>query len=248
MRKPLLSFSFRPPVDVLDALERRAVVTGKGRSAIVIEALRHYLDQPKPDGTLTPTVLSCLTDRLDSLEAEFRAHLERRSEVQDGHQDRETSEGCHLHERVSPGGSIVSLTTCVAPARDLELANEGVTSVDEAIVALEQALVSIRPNNAGAGQRGIKRVLPFFRNTKVLPETLRGRVLGVLEPCEPFHRTKGGRVKAAIRETLVILQTSQAIVEGTRTNMGANSQNDGPTLETQFAASATSLAEECHQA
>jgi len=44
--KKQLSFTFRPPADIDEALTERANLDGAARSVVVIAALRQFLDRP----------------------------------------------------------------------------------------------------------------------------------------------------------------------------------------------------------
>lgn len=208
MSKSHLSFTFRPPVDVLEALEERAKTTGKGRSALVIEALRLFLDQPEPDGTITETDLKRLTDRLDVLEHEVRAHAAKLSEAE----ARCGSTHPTVVSRKRDAGSVstrLGERKLPTPVQDSHPLPPEVNSMDKAIATLEHALGSVKPNNASTGLQAIKLVLPFARATEVLPQTIKDQLLRLLEPQQEFDRRKGGRVKAAIKEALTLLQGTE---------------------------------------
>lgn len=206
MPKPYLSFSFRPPEDLWEALNARVQSTGLGRSALVVEALRLFLDQPEPDGTVTSTDLKRLTDRLEALESEVRAQARRLSEAEGRRgEDREGYVNGFKEDAVAAGTSRRERQHPAHGQGAQPMAQE-VTSVAQAIVVLEQALGAMKHNNAGPGRRGIKQVLPFIETLGMLPQTIKDQLLHYLKPEEDFDRTKGGRVRTAINEALALLR------------------------------------------
>lgn len=206
MPKSQLSFTFRPPVDVMEALSERAKATSHGRSALVIEALRRFLDQPEPDGTIKATDLKRIADRLEAIELEVRVQAARLLRVEVGHDEaREPAIGQHRQEIVMAGGNRRGHKRHADKGSSQPPAPQ-VASVAEAITVLRLALESMRHNNAGPGLRGIQQVLPFVELMEDLPHGARAQLLRHLKPEEAFDRTKGGRVRAAIKETLDVLK------------------------------------------
>lgn len=198
--KKQLSFTFRPPADIDEALTERANLDGAARSVVVIAALRQFLDRPEPTAAARSLEFERLTARVEALEEycrDLRATVDRRS-LELGtpallETPVTTDKGAHSSQEAPR-----LVQTASAPPHD------GRDELQDAIALLD-ANRDFDPKNATTALKAVKEALRFIKESRALSPSTREAIIKVLAPDVPFKRNAGGRVKTAIREVLELL-------------------------------------------